>query len=183
MRTRASPRWSAGGCTTSWPAAVGHLSRVARPAVRRRRAPGHGGRARRRHLVQSAIRAVVRSEHLPRSGRHRHPQPRRQRGQGARGTAQRAGLGARGRQPDEGRVPGHALARAAHAPELSDGMDPVLRAGATTPDRAIGAIERNAASLKQLVDDLLDTPASSAASCISMHASRTLRVSSARPST
>jgi len=37
------------------------------------------------------------------------------------------------------------------------GWAQMLRNGATTPERAIGAIERNAASLKQLVDDLLDT--------------------------
>ena len=78
----------------------------------------------------------------------------------ARSRAQRAhGRAARGAH--QGRVPGHAVARAAHAAERHPGLD----AGAAEArcderrravQRAIEVIERNARAQVQLIDDLLD---------------------------
>ena len=76
---------------------------------------------------------------------------------------ERAGGAGRGRagEPDEGRVPGHALARTAHAAQRDS------RLGARSCDRAalgdrraraqgLEIIERNARLQAQMIDDLLD---------------------------
>ena len=67
--------------------------------------------------------------------------------------------GARG-QPHEGRVPGDALARAAHAAQRDPRLDAAPARGASStpsgPTRGLEVIERNARAQTQLIDDLLD---------------------------
>ena len=77
-----------------------------------------------------------------------------------RGRAQRAHGGA-ARDPHQGRIPRHAVARAAHAAERDPRLDadPAARPGRDEPaasTRAVEVIDRNARAQVQLIDDLLD---------------------------
>ena len=101
-----------------------------------------------RAVVQTILRDVTDRVEVER-GAQRAPQPRA--GRARRGRA---------RQPGEGRVPRHAVARAAHAAQRRSSAGPGCCAARTldaaTRGAALETIERNARAQAQLIEDLLD---------------------------